>query len=453
MFFPPPNTQTAQPIYKPHSKQPNSPPFSIDFKAELKRKCCSRKTILKSVSSHAAEDEYALGVNQQANTFSKLVQDYPTVTPIHTVRPYCPKQQISISDNQNRNVNRFQQPANYLERVSKQTATRRYDEEVCEEFGVNECELKLLKDPEDRLYIPSQENIMFGPCCIEPVFVTPSILTNTYLDPMLQPMNSWLPFISLDTGLSPMTLTAPGSILVNPHQQRVCHVQARQAEVQNKKRADRICMDQRECKDPIAIMRRPQLNSPHDFLNQEKVNCDGESKSVMAKGQKVVKITKKERRIKVKRYLEKKKRRNWNKQILYRLRRDVAQKRPRIRGRFVTKEQAYGTLGVTPKDLSGNQYSKTEVIKTLIVNKDDPIVSEMKDLKIGNIKNLITIPKERITKNKGELAEDNKEDNPSSNKTLVTEFNTIKNIRDNVIEIRIDKALRDDLSKSIQGKN
>ena len=47
-----------------------------------------------------------------------------------------------------------------------------------------------------------------------------------------------------------------------------------------------------------------------------------------------------ERKEKIKNYLEKRKNRNWKKRINYDCRKKVADNRIRLKGRFVTKEQA-----------------------------------------------------------------------------------------------------------------
>lgn len=57
------------------------------------------------------------------------------------------------------------------------------------------------------------------------------------------------------------------------------------------------------------------------------------------------------RRIKLLRYLDKKKRRVWKKKVNYDCRKKVADKRLRIKGKFVTMDQACEQLGKA--DLSG----------------------------------------------------------------------------------------------------
>ena len=58
------------------------------------------------------------------------------------------------------------------------------------------------------------------------------------------------------------------------------------------------------------------------------------------------------RRVKLLRYLDKKKRRVWKKKVNYDCRKKVADKRLRIKGKFVTMEQACEQLGRS--DLSGH---------------------------------------------------------------------------------------------------
>ena len=56
-------------------------------------------------------------------------------------------------------------------------------------------------------------------------------------------------------------------------------------------------------------------------------------------------MTIEERREKIEKYLQKRKKRTWNKKISYDCRKKVADSRLRIKGRFVTKEQAVTILG------------------------------------------------------------------------------------------------------------
>jgi hypothetical protein len=72
-----------------------------------------------------------------------------------------------------------------------------------------------------------------------------------------------------------------------------------------------------------------------------KINVSDECKSIRAR-----------RRLdKVRKYLEKKRRRLTTKSHVYQPRKQVAEKRLRIKGRFVTKEQAFAILGVSQQEL------------------------------------------------------------------------------------------------------
>ena len=56
-------------------------------------------------------------------------------------------------------------------------------------------------------------------------------------------------------------------------------------------------------------------------------------------------LTPDQRRLKISKYLEKRKKRTWQKRIYYDCRKRVADNRLRIKGRFVTKDQAIDILG------------------------------------------------------------------------------------------------------------
>lgn len=62
-----------------------------------------------------------------------------------------------------------------------------------------------------------------------------------------------------------------------------------------------------------------------------------------------------ERLDKVRRYLQKKSMKSQMKKFCYKCRKQVAEKRLRIKGRFVTREQAYEILGITSAELKNNE--------------------------------------------------------------------------------------------------
>ncbi|CDW71244.1 cct motif family protein [Stylonychia lemnae] len=70
-----------------------------------------------------------------------------------------------------------------------------------------------------------------------------------------------------------------------------------------------------------------------------------------------------ERMEKVRRYLHKKGMKSQMKKFCYKCRKQVAEKRLRIKGRFVTKEQAFEILGITSDELKSN-----EIIQKLLEN-------------------------------------------------------------------------------------
>lgn len=72
-------------------------------------------------------------------------------------------------------------------------------------------------------------------------------------------------------------------------------------------------------------------------------------------------LTVEERRIKVEKYFEKRKKRTWSKKINYDCRKRVADSRLRFKGRFVTKSQAFAMLeeeGIFPDQ---NKITETEI--------------------------------------------------------------------------------------------
>lgn len=89
-------------------------------------------------------------------------------------------------------------------------------------------------------------------------------------------------------------------------------------------------------------------------------------------------LTLEERRIKIEKYLEKRKRRSWNKRVNYDCRKKVADNRLRIKGRFVTKDQAFGmleALGIypDPEKITNNE------IKSLLTERFGAISNKKKD--------------------------------------------------------------------------
>jgi CCT motif len=80
-----------------------------------------------------------------------------------------------------------------------------------------------------------------------------------------------------------------------------------------------------------------------------------EEPSILALQRQVGPISFLERAEKIYKFFVKKKQKHLQKKYTYKCRQDVAEKRLRIKGRFVTREQAYEILGLTQNQLKSNE--------------------------------------------------------------------------------------------------
>lgn len=101
---------------------------------------------------------------------------------------------------------------------------------------------------------------------------------------------------------------------------------------------------------------KPWFNFPFDFhvppqpdFPQGLKQTLTQPKNTLSPQSKIGSITLEERKIKVQKFLEKRKRRNFKKKISYMCRKKVADKRVRIKGRFVSKVQAEAILSEKTK--------------------------------------------------------------------------------------------------------
>jgi len=90
-------------------------------------------------------------------------------------------------------------------------------------------------------------------------------------------------------------------------------------------------------------------------------------------------LTVEERKIKIDKYLEKRKRRTWNKRVNYDCRKKVADNRLRIKGRFVTKDQAFSMLEAFEIPFDPETITNVE-IKELLTERFGSIVPKKKNL-------------------------------------------------------------------------
>jgi len=149
---------------------------------------------------------------------------------------------------------------------------------------------------------------------------------------------------------------------------------------------------------------------------------------------KIGSLTVSERHDKIMKYLEKRKRRIWKKKISYDCRKKVADKRLRIKGRFVTREQAYAILGTTAEDLA-----KNELLKSLIsTNSNCSIITSAQNMKIRNIQTLfLTSDKQKVESVQEKLPEPPKEISLPGKHEIKVEI-VRENERDQTVEIKIE---------------
>lgn len=171
----------------------------------------------------------------------------------------------------------------------------------------------------------------------------------------------------------------------------------------------------------------------------------GERCGAGAKEPMVGTLTVKERREKIRKYREKRKQRIWKKKVSYDCRKKVADKRLRIKGRFVTREQAYAILGTTAEDLASN-----ELLRTLITNSDNcSIVTSAQNMKIRNIQTLLAAPeKAKIVKDDKPL--ETKKESAKVGSELRVEI-LKKNSREHVVEIKIEPLAKSSEDNTNQG--
>jgi len=148
---------------------------------------------------------------------------------------------------------------------------------------------------------------------------------------------------------------------------------------------------------------------------------------------KIGSLTVAERRLKLAKYHEKRKRRIWRKKICYDCRKKVADKRLRVKGRFVTREQAFSILGMTPDDLMQNE----NLINIIKKNAGCSIVTSAQNMRVRNIQTLIMPLEEQKKEISSEFI---KQENPNNGLINVSEITVPK--RDHVVEIKIDSLMK-----------
>jgi hypothetical protein len=105
------------------------------------------------------------------------------------------------------------------------------------------------------------------------------------------------------------------------------------------------------------------------FENHDDLRGMSASDSSHEKQRMIGPLTESQRLDKVRRYLDKKHKKSTMKKFTYMCRKQVAEKRLRIKGRFVTKEQAFEILGLTQHELLDNQM----IQELLTKHSEDPL--------------------------------------------------------------------------------
>ena len=102
-------------------------------------------------------------------------------------------------------------------------------------------------------------------------------------------------------------------------------------------------------------------------------------------------LTLDERRIKIEKYIEKRKRRTWNKRVNYDCRKKVADNRLRIKGRFVTKEQAFAMMEAYGISFDPEKITNTE-IKDLLTARFGAAIPKKKEIMgVQGVDNVLNI--------------------------------------------------------------
>ena len=173
-----------------------------------------------------------------------------------------------------------------------------------------------------------------------------------------------------------------------------------------------------------------------DFKLDDDVNMESKPDSNPIPERMIGALTVSQRKEKIRKYFEKRKRRIWKKKISYDCRKKVADKRLRIKGRFVTRDQAYELLGTTAKELSNN-----ELLRTLAVSNDNYcIITCAQNMKIRNVQNLFAEPESKkndeVKNNKKSTSEETKIDIDHKLKVEILK----KNSMSKTLEIKIESA-------------
>lgn len=295
--------------------------------------------------------------------------------------------------------------------------------------------------------------LIIDPYTISPPHIAPALLHAAYPAQALQPIHAFPFLLSPNVGIQTIgfAIAVQGSPPPDLNDYQEGGRYGERSEFGGEKadeEQERDAPRRNQIEEDKGLQAELLKKSPNIPLDQES-GRDGGKTAVLTRGEeRESRVIDEARREKLRRYLEKRAKRCWKKRISYACRRQVAQKRLRIKGRFVTKEQAIATLGVSAVELS-----KNESLRTMVASKNCSIVASVKNVKIRNIQNLIKISKKEAAEIKRKLKREEYSENSLPNKTQIVEPNTPKNLSGGVIEIKIDELFKKDAAKILQEKN
>lgn len=395
----------------------------------------SPQPVFNSVSRTGAGGE-CMGV--WSNGYQGLDSRYSTLLPVQVLPPYSPINPF-IPSAYDYQLNPTLPHAPHDSRQRLQPILAATNAKSFTNQAVNIYEHQDMAEPKRPVHGLHSERYIAEPCTARHSVMMPHVFSGPLVPSMIT-TGGYLPtLIPLNVGFPPVSVASPmvDPGLVDPNQFRGEMPWVREGRVDgDDESGDSQHLPQESFDPPF----------DHDELeaSEERGVVETAGKRSLAK-----KLTREERKERVERYRAKRKTRNWKKEISYACRRQVAQKRLRIRGRFGTKEQVYSALGIKAEDLE-----KNAIIRTLVAAKNSSIVASINNVKIRNIQNLVDFPKKSAQARK-DPREGSQVGNSNHDKILTTEMqlaDASRNGRNEVIDVQIGELPRSSHAETVPSK-